>query len=369
MKLTCNQETLSKALNTVLKAVTVRTTIPILKGILLQTVGDNKLKLSSSDLDFSIETTIDANIESSGSIIVNAKLFNDIIKKLSNDIITIEITDNMLVSIKTLNSKFTVISQNPEEFPNIPGIEDFKSELSFDRVLLKDMIRQTQFCASIDDTKGVIVGILMELTPDKFNMVAIDGYRMAVRRENVTNKESKKIIISARILNEVSKIISEDQGKEDIRILLSDKNAIMLLEDTKVVMRLLEGEFISYEDVLPKDHKTNVIIDRISMINSIERASLLSREGKNNLIRVEVKENLMIITSNSEEGNVREDIIMEKTGEDIEIGFNSKYLLDALKAVEDEDIRMEFSSSIKPCLVKPLTGDRYEYLILPVRIS
>ena len=251
----------------------------------------------------------------------------------------------------------------------IPNLEGESSKLSFDKEIFKKMIKQTQFCASIDDTKGVIVGILIELTSDNLNMVAIDGYRMAVRREKILNNESKKIIINARILNGVSKILSENEINDDLDIFINDKNAVMILDDTKVVMRLLDGEFINYIDVLPKEHSTSVILDRISLINSIERASLLAREGRNNLIRISVNENLMTITSNSEEGNVKEDIIMEKEGENLEIGFNSKYMMDALKAIEDEEIKLEFSSSIKPCLVKPLIGNEYEYLILPVRIS
>lgn len=369
MKFNCNQATLSKALNIVSKAVTTRTTIPVLKGILLKTTGDNKLILSTSDLDFSIETKIDVNTEIEGSVIVNAKLFNDIIKKLSNEIITVELEDESRVSIKTTNSRFNIVSQSAEEFPNIPNLDGESSKLSFDKEIFKNMIKQTQFCASIDDTKGVIVGILIELTSDNLNMVAIDGYRMAVRREKILNNESKKIIINARILNEVSKILSENEINDDLDIFINDKNAVMILDDTKVVMRLLDGEFINYIDVLPKEHSTSVILDRISLINSIERASLLAREGRNNLIRISVNENLMTITSNSEEGNVKEDIIMEKEGENLEIGFNSKYMMDVLKAIEDEEIKLEFSSSIKPCLVKPLIGNEYEYLILPVRIS
>lgn len=369
MKFNCNQNTLSKALNTVSKAVTTRTTIPVLKGFLLKATSDNKLTLSSSDLDFSIETVIDVDTESEGSVVVNAKLFNEIIKKLVNERITVELKDNFMVNLKTPSSEFSIVSQNADDFPNIPEIDNCLSELLFDKQLLKNMIKQTQFCAGIDDTKGIIVGLLMELTEESFNMVAIDGYRMAVRRENVKNDESKNIIIDGRILNEVSKILSETEDDEEVKLLLGEKYSMMILENTRIVMRLLEGEFIDYKSVLPKESSTNVIINRNLLIDSIERASLLAREGRNNLIRIKINENLMTITSNSEEGKVKEEIIMEKEGDNLEIGFNSKYILAALKAVDDEEIKIELTSPIKHCLIKPVKGENYEYLILPVRIS
>jgi len=369
MKFTCSQQSLSKALNTVSKAVTTRTTIPILKGILLKTSSDGTLTLSASDLDLSIEKKIDVNVEEEGSVVVLSKLFSDIIRKLPNEQILIEEKENNTIMIKTNSSEFTIVGLPADEFPNINEIENRSDMLSFDKEIFKDMVKKTSFAASIDEAKGIIVGVLMEIEPDVVNMVALDGFRMAVAREQMKSAESKKIIISAKIINEVNKIVSETEPEGDINIMLSEKKAIILVDNTKVIIRLMEGDFINYKAIIPTVNKTKVEIGRSILLESIERASLLAKEGKNNLIKLTIKNNLMTITSKSEEGNVKEEIIMEKEGDDLEIGFNSKYVIDVLKAVDDEQVVMEFNTSTTPCLVKPMTGNSFEYLILPVRIA
>lgn len=369
MKFTCSQQALSKALNTVSKAVTTRTTIPILKGILLKTSSDGTLTLSASDLDLSIEKKIDVNVEEEGSVVVLSKLFSDIIRKLPNEQILIEEKENNTIMIKTNSSEFTIVGLPADEFPNINEIEDRSNMLSFDKEIFKDMVKKTSFAASIDESKGIIVGVLMEIEPDVVNMVALDGFRMAVAREQMKSAGSTKIIISSKIINEVNKIVSETEPEGDLSIMLSEKKAVILADNTKVIIRLMEGDFINYKAIIPTVNKTKVEIGRAVLLESIERASLLAKEGKNNLIKLTIKNNLMTITSKSEEGNVKEEIIMEKTGDDLEIGFNSKYVIDVLKAVDDEQVLMEFNTSTTPCLVKPMTGNSFEYLILPVRIA
>lgn len=369
MKFTCDQQSLSKALNTVSKAVSSKTTMPILKGILLKATPDGILTLAASDLDLSIEKKIDVQVESEGSIVVLSKLFSDIVRKLPNEEILIEEKENNTVLIKTASSEFTIVGIAADEFPNIGELEEKSGSLLFDKETFKNMVRKTSFAASVDESKGIIIGVLFEIVPDSINMVALDGFRMAVSREPMENGESRNIIVAAKILNEVNKIVSETDEDGDINMILSNKKAVILVENTKIVIRLLEGEFIKYKDIIPVSSQTRVSINRSLLMESIERASLLAKEGKNNLIKLTIENNLLTITSRSEEGNVKEEIIMEKTGDDLEIGFNSKYVLDVLKAIDDEQVAMEFNTSTTPCLVKPLEGDSFEYLILPVRIS
>ncbi|MEG0829521.1 MAG: DNA polymerase III subunit beta [Anaerovoracaceae bacterium] len=369
MKFTCNQQSLSKALTTVSKAVSTRTTIPILKGILLKVNSDGTLTLSASDLDLSIEKTIDVNEHKEGSIVVLSKLFGDIIRKLPNEEILIEEKENNNILIKTSTTEFVIVGLPADEFPKIGQINEELNTLSFEQVILKDMIKKTSFAASIDESKGIIVGVLLEIEPDGLNMIALDGFRMAVTRKQMKNKEKMNIIISAKILTEINKIISESNENSIVKLMVSNKKAILLIEGTKVVMRLLEGEFIKYKDILPKQEQIKILINKATLLNSIERASLLAKEGKNNLIKFTVKNNLLTITSRSEEGNVKEEVIMEKQGDDIEIGFNSKYVIDVLKIIDDEEVIMEFNTNTTPCLVKPISGNAFEYLILPVRIS
>lgn len=369
MRFSCNQQTLTKALNIVSKAVTIRTTIPILKGILLRVDNNGILTMSASDLDISIEKKIKVNNSEPGEIVVLSKLFGDIIRKLPDGDIYIE-ENNGKVQIKCSNSEFNIIGLSAEEFPNINPNEKDSEELVFNKEILKDMIKKTSFSASIDENKGAMTGVLVEMEENTLNMVAIDGFRMAIARESMKNKKRQNIIIPAKILNEISRIISEtDIDNDDVTMLLNTKKAVFIIENTKIVIRLLEGEFMNYKRIIPADSSCRVVLNKNDFLDSVERASLLAKVGKNNLVRLEIKDNIMEITSKSEEGNVKEEIIISKEGNDLTIGFNSKYLIDVLKVVDDESINMLFNTNVSPCLIKPISGDSFEYLVLPVRIS
>ena len=368
MKFTCNQKTLTKALNTVSKAVSNRTTLPILKGILLEAKENGTLVLTASDLEISIQKEIEASVDVPGSAVVVSKLFGDIIRKLPNEDIYIEESEDNNISIKASSSEFKVISFSVDEFPKIKEKEEVKEKLIFNRDIFNSMVGKTSFAASIDESKGVLVGILTEIGYDSVTMVALDGFRLALANENMTSAAENRFIVSAKIMNEISKIVSDDEGDDDIVISLGEKKAVFNVGTTEVVIRLMEGEFIKYRDIIPKDSVINVQIGKAVLMESIERASLLAKEGKNNLIKMSIKNDMMTITSRSEEGNVREEIAMEKTGDDLEIGFNSKYVLDVLKSIDDEVISMNFKTGTSPCVVRPVEGNSYEYLILPVRI-
>lgn len=370
MKFSCEQQALSKALNIVSKAVSSRTTIPILKGILLKVDEDGNLTMSASDMDLSIEKTLKVENFEPGEVVVYAKLFGDIIRKLPNSVVTMELEDENVL-IRCANSEFHIIGLAADEFPRIGLPEKDTDVILFDKELLKDMIRKTSFAASIDESRGVITGVLLEMEEKTLNMVALDGFRMAITREDMINKKRENIIIPAKILGEISKIIGEVETEENdqVRLYINDKMAIFLIEDVKVVLRLLEGEFIKYRDILPKDNPIRIVINKNDFMDSIERASLLAKVGKNNLIKLSITDHAMEITSKSEEGNVREEVMISKEGKDLIIGFNSKYLIDVLKVIDEEEIVMLFNTSISPCLVQPVAGSSFEYLILPVRIT
>lgn len=369
MKFSCNQNYLVKALNIVSKAVTSRTTIPILKGILLKVNEEGILTMSASDLDISIEKSFKVDNYEPGEVVVQAKLFGDIIRKLpSGEIYIIEENENIL--IRCSNSEFNIVGSSSDEFPIINPKENNISKLVFDKELLKEMIRKTSFAASIDESRGVITGILVESDVNKITMVALDGFRMAVTNEDIVNGNKESVIIPAKIFNEIGKIISEEESEnENVELLLNEKKAVFILENTKVVLKLLEGEFVKYNDILPKESSVKVVLNRSDFMESIERASLMAKIGKNNLIKLEIKDNEMEITSKSEEGNVKEKVLISKEGNDLTIGFNSKYLIDAIKAIDDEEIKLLFNTPVSPCLIKPLEGENYIYLVLPVRIT
>ena len=368
MKFICEQSELQKALITVSKAVTQRTTIPILKGILLNLEG-NILTLSASDLDISIEKKIEIKRVEDGTCVVPSRLFIDIIRKLPDEVVEFNLLDGNRLSIKTSKTEFNITTFSGDEFPKITQYENEDNFFALDKGVFKDMVRKTSFAASLEDSKGLIVGILIERENDSFNMIALDGFRMAVVREKISNEKEEKIIIPAKLLEEVSRIITDEDPKEDIKFYIDTKKALISFDKTKIVLRLLEGEFIKYKDILPKDKKVKVKASKRGLQDAIERAALFSREGRNNLIKFSINDNLLVITSKSEEGNLREETEIEKIGDNLEIGFNHKYILDVLKAVDDDDLIMEFNTPTSPMIIKREADDYYEYLILPVRIS
>lgn len=367
MKFTCPQPALEKALSTVSKAVSVRTTIPILKGIRM-TVSDSTLTLVASDLDLSIETTIPVSDTLEGSAVVSAKLFEDIVRRLPEAMMQIEKDENNQLHISCLSSDFTIVALPAEEFPSIGSVEE-RHRLTLSKSALKNLIKKTTFSASIDEKRGVLTGCLIETEGNEVRSIALDGFRMAVAQEQMDGLEEKSIIIPARILNEVNKLLSENVMEEDIVMMLDDKRMEIRSESTRLIGRLMEGEFINYSDIIPKNHKTRCVLDRGEMLASIDRASLLAREGRNNLIKMSFSKEQVEITSRSEEGNVKEIIPTELEGEELVIGFNSKYIADALKIIDEEEVVFELASSTSPCLIKPVEGQSFLYLILPVRIA
>ncbi len=367
MKFKCNQQELNRALNTVSRAVSNRTTIPVLKGIHIA-AKDDKLVLTSSNLDMSIRRDIDAVVDEPGEAVVIAKLFSEIIRKLPAETIFVEEEETDILSISTSSSSFQVLTLPAEEFPETGKVDEQDKEIMMNKGILGNMIRRTAFAASIEEAKGVLTGILTEMTEEDITMVALDGFRLARTREIMKNEEERKFIISAKIMNEVARIISEDDQEEDMRMFIGEKRAVIRTGRTEIFMRVMEGDFIDYRRIIPQDSETKVVVSRELFTAGIERASLLAKEGKNNLVKITVSDDMMVITSRSEEGNVREELPIDKEGKNIEIGFNSKYVMDVVKEIEDETLTLYMKSSVTPCVVRSPEGDHYEYLILPVRI-
>ncbi len=366
MRFTCTQLALVKAINTVSKAVSSRTTIPILKGILLE-VKDGRLTLSTSDLDLSIQTSIDVQSSEEGKAVVLSRLFGEIVRKLPNSLITVSTEDEKL-NIQCLGSNFNIITLAADEFPVIGAVEA-KDFIEINKEDLCGLIKKTVFAASIDEKKGILTGTLLNFEGSNLELVALDGFRMAVAKNTVNSTLNRRIIVPARILSEINKILSEDEGSDQVSMAIEDKKIEILTEDTRVIARLLEGEFIKYREIIPSSCNTSVIVGREEILNSIERASLLAKEGKNNLIKIKIGNDSLDIESRSEEGYVNEKVGADVQGENMMIGFNSKYLLDVLKVLGDEEIVMELGSSLSACLIKPVEGNGYTYLVLPVRIT
>jgi DNA polymerase III subunit beta len=364
MKFTCEKSVLQNSISTVQKAVTGKSTMPILQGILIN-VLDNEIILSASDKDLSIETKFATEVFENGSIVVDAKLFGEIIRKLPNDVIQINTIGNNTVEIICQKSKFNLIYMNADDFPEMPKInEDMLFKVS--QKILKNMIKGTIFATAQDETRPILTGILFEVKNDKLNLVALDGYRLALISEYINNENAISVVIPGKTLSEVSKILNDDDI--DVNITFTPNHILFSLNETRIISRLLEGEFIKYSSIIPNEFNLKIITKRDELISCLERASLLAKEGNTNLIKLSIEDDNMVITSNSQLGMVREEINIILQGQPLQIAFNSKYLIDVLKNMEDEEISMEFSSSVSPCIIKNKEKDNCTYLVLPVRL-
>ncbi len=366
MKIICNQKVLAHKIGISQKAINGKTTLELLKGILLSAKGD-QLKLTGYDLEIGIETYTQAEVIQEGEIVVNAKLFGDIIRKLPDSFVEIETDDENNVYINCVNSRFKIKGDSAKEFPKLPDVS--KEDLyNIPQDLLKNMIKQTVFAISQDQTKPILMGELLEIINGNISLVAIDGYRLAVKSCKIDNMiTDAKVIIPGKALTDVNSLLSLEE--DDVKVGFDDKNAIFIISDTKIITRLLEGEFIDYKKLLPREHNSKVKLKTKSLLNSIERASLLSQSEKNNLIKLSIRDSVMAITSNTDKGNVYEEVALELEGDYLDIAFNSRYFLEGLKNIDSEEIFIEFTTNVNPCIIKPADGAKYTYLLLPVRIS
>ncbi len=364
MKINIEQSILNKYVNIVQRGTSLRTSLPILEGILLE-AKNGKLKLTSTDLEIGIETFIKCSVEEEGSIVINSRIFGDIIRKLPNDKIYISTIENK-ICIKCGSAEFNIIGNSSLEYPELPTITDnFSIKISAD--LFKSAIRQTIFATAQDETRPILTGILFEVTKDKASFVALDGYRLALRNILVKSPQDVKIVVPSKTLNELSKILEDEES--NLTITLTSSHIVFNLGETLVYSRLLEGQYLNYKDIIRKEHKTQVIVNRKLFQDGLERASLLAKEEKTNLIKINILDGKMVIKSNSEIGSVYEEVPIENKGEDLNIAFNSKYIIDGIKAIDADKIQLNFMGSLNPCIINPIDDSEYTYLVLPVRLA
>ena len=370
MKIVCYKDKIIKALNSVVKGVASKTTMPILEGILIQT-NDNEIKLTTYDLEIGIEYIMDCEIKEQGSTVVNAIMFSEIIRKLPDTEIYISLNDKNLLEIECEGSLYKLATMNPEEFPELPKIE-IENSIEVDQNVLKNMIRKTIFAVSSEENRPIFTGCLFEIENNKLNLVAVDGFRLALRSIYL-NKQTNNFsaVIPGKTLNEVNKIISD--SFEPVKIGVSKNQALFEMDNCKIVTRLLDGEFLNYKNVIPSNWETRIRVNKNSIQNSFERISLISASAiekeKKYPVKVQVDIGKVIISCTNQTGDAKEELFVSTEGKNLEAGFNPKYFLDSLKAVEDEEVFIEFGTSISPCLIKSVENNDYTYMILPIRLK
>ncbi|MFI3173810.1 MAG: DNA polymerase III subunit beta [Bacillota bacterium] len=367
MNIVCEKSVLANYISIVMKAVSSKTTLPILECILL-TANDDGFFLTGTDLEIGIQTKpMPATIRQEGKIAIEAKFFNDVIRRLEGDMVTIVSESPEIVIIRCGTSEFKIMAMDSEEFPNLPEVEKTK-KMQIEQVALKNMIRQTIFSVAQEGGRPVLLGELFEIKNDSLELVAIDGSRISYRKETLEqNTIEDKVIVPGKTLQELMKVLSQEEN-ELVDIYVTDKHILFDIGTAVVVSLLIAGEYIAYSRSFFTEFQTQVIIDKIAFIQALERASLVAREVKKTPVIINIKMDLMEISGKSEMGTAFEEIFCEVEGSELTIGFNPKFLIDALRAIDDETVKIYFVAQLDPCIIVPTFGDSYKYLVLPLRL-
>ena len=366
MKLICEGLDLSDAVLKVIKATATRTTNPILEGIKLR-ASEDSLTLSATDLEISIEKTIPADVKIEGEVVVPGKFFAEFVKKLSSEQIELTLENGNAIKIKYTDSEGFIQCMNAEEFPEIKDLIN-PEKVVMKKADLKDLINKTIFSVATDDARPILKGCLFEISQNYITSVALDGYRLAMAKKDLVSTTAEfSAIVPARTLGEISKLLETGED-EDVEVLIQKNYLMINIDNTRVITRLLDGEFINYKQVIPQQTTSTVVINKRQLEEAIERASLLARMDKNNLVKFEIRDKLLTLTSASDIGNVTENITISLEGKDITIAFNARYMSECMRNIADEFIKINFTSAIAPCTITSSEGDEYLFLILPVRI-
>lgn len=366
MKLVFNKSNLLNGLQIVSKAVPNKTTMSILECIMVDATK-GIITLTGNDMDLGIETMIEGEIVEKGAVALDAKMFLDIVRKLPDSDITVETDSTYKTTIKCEKSVFNIIGKSGEDFSYLPAVEKNES-IVISQFTLKEMVRQTIFSISDNDSNKLMTGELFEIKGNELKLVSLDGHRISIRKIELKEEYApKKVVVPGKTLNEVSKILPG--GAEGlVTISFTDKHIVFEFDDTTVVSRLIEGEYFRIDQMLSSDYETKIKVNKKEFLNCIDRATLLVKEGDKKPIIINIVDDSMELKINSTLGSMNEDIDIEKQGKDLMIGFNPRFLIDALKVIDDEEVELYMVNPKAPCFIKN-PEETYIYLILPVNFT
>jgi DNA polymerase III subunit beta len=364
MQIHCKTMDLLEAVNTVQKAVSSKTNMQILDGILLEC--QDTIKLTGYNTEIGIEYFLEGDIKSTGSIVLNARILGDIIRKLPDGVVFIHLKNN-IVTIDCMMSHFELAGIPADGYPKIPVIEKV-NPFEIEEVVLKNMIRQTLYAISNDQNKKNFSGTLFQCMDNQLTLVSIDGFRLALaRHEVIQNTDPFSVVVPGDTLNEILKILQPEKNK--VQLFVTPNLMAFETQNCKIITRLLQTEFLNYKNVIPDFQETKMKIQTKDFLSSLERASLIGLEDKKYPVKFTVKEDVLLITSSATIGNAREVLPVEIFGTGIEIGFNPRFFMEALRVVDEEVVMVHFTSSFGPAVLKPQEGDAFLHMILPVKLS
>lgn len=366
MHIICPREELQKGVSIVSKAVSNKTTMPILECILIQT-KEGRILMTANDMELGIETEIHGMIEDNGRIAIDAKIFSEIVRRLPDNMVSIETDSNDTVNIQCEKIKFSIPGKNADEFTFLPEVERLNC-ITLSQFTLKEIIRQTIFSISDNENNKMMSGELLEINGNNLRIVSLDGHRISIRKVQLKDSYSPiKVVVPGKTLNEVSKIVSGGSDSE-VRLYFTNNQVLFEFDDTIVVSRLIEGDYFRIDQMLNSDYDTKLTVNKKEMLSCIDRTTMLIKESDKKPIIIGITDGNMEVKLNSAYGSMKEDLAIEKKGKDIMIGFNPKFLIDALRVIDDETVDIYMINPKAPCFIKDEDGS-YIYLILPVNFN
>jgi DNA polymerase-3 subunit beta len=379
MKLICNQRELSDSLSLVNRAISARPSHPILANVLLVADADaNQITLTAFDLSLGIRTTIEAEVKKSGTIAMPAKLLNDIVVRLDGQItLTIktkkeEGLENLIVELKTANGKYQIRGMESGDFPELPELDKTSPTIQVTAATLLEGLRGTLFTASSEETKQILTGVHLTVDEHKFEFATTDGHRLAVvETENVLNNNDKKeITIPAKGLRELERMLANTSGEQVVTLHFDEGQAIFEWEGQRLTSRTLDGQYPTYQQLIPRQFQREVIIEKRALVSVLERVAVFA-DSKNNVVKFSFdqgKQELILSVEAQDLGNAMEAIPVQITGDNIEVAFNVKYLMEGLKAIPAPELVMSINTSLTPVILTPLTGVKMTYLVMPIQL-
>ena len=366
MKLICSKNNLQKSVSIVMKAVPSKTTMPILECILID-ASAGEIKFTTNDMELGIETKVEGQILEKGIIAIDAKIFSDIVRKLPDNDVTIETNSNMQAMITCEKARFAISGKSGDDFACLPYVERQEC-ITISQFTLKELVRQTIFSIAVNENNKMMTGELFEVNDNSLKVASLDGHRISIRKVELKETYNHhKVIVPGKTLTEVSKILS-GETEDEVNLFFTENHILFEFDDTIVVSRLIEGKYFNIDQMLSSDYETKVTINKKEFLDCIDRATLLVKESDRKPIIITITEGMMELKINSDIGSMNEEIDIEKEGKDIMIGFNPKFLMDALRVIDDETVDIYLVNSKAPCFIRN-QEESYIYLILPVNFT
>lgn len=367
MKFSCEKILLQSAVNTASRAVSAKSSIPALEGVLIQ--AGTQLTISGYNMQTGIRTNLEADVTEEGSLVLPARLFGEIIRRLPDDVVTFSSAQDLTVTLTCGDASFNILALSAEDYPDLPEVEDQYS-VHIQQKILRSMIGETSFAVSTDEVRPIHTGSLFEIEEKNLTVVSVDGFRLALRREALESATggSFHFVAPGSALNEVEKICEDTEDQAVIT--LGNRHLLFEVGPTQLICRRLEGEFLDYKAAIPRSNPITVVAETKTMINSIDRVSVVISDKQKSPIRCIFQDNRVLMSAKTSNGEAKDICPITGDGNNLEIGFNNRYLLEALKYAPADSVRIELNTGISPCIITPVEGEeRFLYMVLPVRLK